>query len=347
MATLGSGEGIAKQYAYRDAKTKEIVTVTDTLLFNDTEIESVEALAKRGGSSLMSQWRKTFTGEQLGFGYADPKHRIPVRDHKYRFCQILGIQPELAEWLLTGTQAAAGTPQRILWAPVVYPDMPRPTDLPAWPGQKKLPAWPSPAGESRVRFRCGGSVDKPTDENLLREHELKVPSEVETIVREARWRFHRGKVDDLSGHSTLTRLKVAAGLMWLDGHTDAISLEDWELAGVVMQISDQTRAEIQDTLSDRRKRTDIARGRSDAVREIAKAGVIGEEKIARIADGIRRKLRDKNGQSVRNVKKWFRSDDREYVDPALERLVAVGDVELEPIEYKGNPGHIVWLKEGR
>ena len=50
MTTLGSGEGIAKQYAYRDAKTKEIVTVTDTLLFNDTEIESVEALAKRGGS---------------------------------------------------------------------------------------------------------------------------------------------------------------------------------------------------------------------------------------------------------------------------------------------------------
>ena len=79
--TLGSGEGIAKAYAFRDSKTKDVVTATDTLLFTDTEIESVEALAKRQGSPLMSQWRKTFTGERLGFGYADPKHRIPVLDH--------------------------------------------------------------------------------------------------------------------------------------------------------------------------------------------------------------------------------------------------------------------------
>ena len=84
VTTLGSAEGIAKQYAYRDAKTKAIVTVTDALLFNDTEIESVEALSKRAGSPLMSQWRKTFTGEQLGFGYADPKRRIPVRGRNFR-----------------------------------------------------------------------------------------------------------------------------------------------------------------------------------------------------------------------------------------------------------------------
>jgi hypothetical protein len=139
--TLGSAQGIPKQYAYWDGKKKEIVTVTNTLLFNDTEIESVEELSKHG--PLMSQWRKTFTGEQLGFGYGSREHRIPIRAHKYRFCQILGIQPELAEWLLKGIQAAAGTPQRILWAPVVYPDMPPPEDLPEWPGQLLLPIWPA------------------------------------------------------------------------------------------------------------------------------------------------------------------------------------------------------------
>ena len=296
----------------------------------------------------MSQWRKTFTGEQLGFGYADPKHRIPVRDHKYRFCQILGIQPELAEWLLTGTQAAAGTPQRILWAPVVYPDMPRPRICRRGRDRRNFRHGRPQRGESRAQIQAAADLSiSPPTKTCCASTSSRCLVRLKRLCARRAARFHHGKVDDLSGHSTLTRLKVAAGLMWLDGHTDAISLEDWELAGVVMQISDQTRAEIQDTLSDRRKRTDIARGRSDAVREIAKAGVIGEEKIARIADGIRRKLRDKNGQSVRNVKKWFRSDDREYVDPALARLVAVGDVELEPIEYKGNPGHIVWLKEGR
>jgi hypothetical protein len=37
--TLGSGEGIAKAYAYRDIKANVIVTLTDTLLFCDTEID--------------------------------------------------------------------------------------------------------------------------------------------------------------------------------------------------------------------------------------------------------------------------------------------------------------------
>ena len=257
--TLGSGEGIAKSYAYHDGKNKIIVTETDTLLFVDTEIESVEALAKRSSSPLMSQWRKTFTGERLGFGYADPKNRIPVLDHKYRFCQILGIQPELAGWLLTGTQAAGGTPQRILWAPVVYPDMPPPEDLPEWPGQRVLPVWPQPTqpsddpqpnnGEMKLNLHWRRqAVDEPADENTLREHELKVPEEVGALVRDARYRFHKGEVHELAGHSTADRLKVAAGLMWLDGRTDKITMEDWDLAGIVMQISDRTRRQVLETL---------------------------------------------------------------------------------------------------
>ena len=58
---------------------------------------------------------------------------------------------------------------------------------------------------------------------LLRENELKVPEEVGALVRDARYRFHKGEVHELAGHATLTRLKVAAGLMWLDGRTDKIS----------------------------------------------------------------------------------------------------------------------------
>ncbi|BBX27950.1 bifunctional DNA primase/polymerase [Mycolicibacterium alvei] len=353
VTTLGSAEGIAKQYAYRDTKTKTIVTVTDTLLFNDTEIESVEALSKRSGNPLMSQWRKTFTGEQLGFGYADPKHRIPVRAHKYRFCQVLGIQPELAGWLLNGTQAAAGTPQRILWAPVVYSQMPRPEDLPAWPGQKVLQEWPMPVDErstdtsgTRTKWPNLKAVDRDANENMLREHELGVPGAVGALIREARYRFHHGEVDSFGGHSTLTRLKVAAGLMWLDGRTDKVTEEDWDLAGVVMRVSNSTRASVQNALATEARDTNRRRGHAEAEREDAKEDYKYDKTIARVSERIREKLRGNNGQAKARLRRQF-GRDKEYVDEALARLIAVGDVELEPIEGTGNPGHRVWLKAGR
>jgi len=345
--TLGSAEGIAKQYAYWNAKAKEIVTVTNTLLFNDTEIESVEALSKRG-ASLMSQWRKTFTGEQLGFGFASREHRIPIRAHKYRFCQILGIQHEMAEWLLKGTQKAAGTPQRILWAPVVYPDMPRPEDLPEWPGQIKLPQWPALAGDDgfKLKWSCGGNVNEYADDNLLREHELKVPEEIWVMVRQARWKFHHGEVDDLSGHSTITRLKVAAGLMWLDSRTDAITMEDWDLAGVVMKVSNATRAEVQKTLAARVADANIARALSEGQRAMVVDDLKRDKAIKRVATGrVKWLQKQDDGKAVNVLMRRFSNDDKQYVWPALEWLEKEKKViELRPTTYNGQDGYTVHLR---
>lgn len=85
-------------------------------------------------------------------------------------------------------------------------------------------------------------VDQPPDDKVLQDNELEIPPEIETEIREARHRFHHGEVDDLSGHSMLTMLKVAAGFMWLDGRTDKITESDCELARIGMAISDRTRA---------------------------------------------------------------------------------------------------------
>ena len=346
-ATLGSGEGIAKAYAYRD-KSGVINTVTDTLLFCDTEIESVEALAKRSGSPLMSQWRKTFTGERLGFQYSDPKHRIPVLQHRYRFCQILGIQPELAGWLLTGTQKSGGTPQRILWAPVVYSDMPEPDKLPMWPGQKTLPKWPLPqaakkkAGQTfSIPLHLDNNVNVAADENVLRAHELKVPPEVERLVREARYRFHRGEVDGLAGHSTLTRLKVSAGFMWLDGRTDKISAEDWELAGIVMAISDRTRTETLRALDASQRKVDHARGKADAHRELAKVGVLTDEhqrKRVGARERILSQLASHAEMTPRDLRNALRTVEPDVIEDVLADLVDEGAVKTAQWEHRGRSG---------
>ena len=76
---------------------------------------------------------------------------------------------------------------------------------------------------------------------MLQDNELQIPPQIETEIREARHRIHIGEIDDLSRHSMLTMLKVAAGFMWLDGRTDKITDEDCELARIVMAISDHTR----------------------------------------------------------------------------------------------------------
>jgi hypothetical protein len=345
-ATLGSGEGIAKAYAYRDSQTRQIVTITDTLLFCDTEIESVEALSKRNASPLMSQWRKTFTGERLGFQYADPNKRIPVLDHKYRYCQILGIQPELAGWLLQGIQLSAGTPQRLLWAPVIYPDMPPPEELPLWPGRRTLPG---PKSSSGSRSKPGkflfwvNEVDKPADEKVLQDNELQIPPEIETEIREARHRLHIGETDELSTHGMLTMLKVAAGFMWLDGRTDKITDEDCELARIVMAISDRTRTHTLAALSTKKRQEDTAIGKSAARRELAKAGVLEKQRRADIERVIARIIprlaaADEKNMSGAELRKTMRDVPRDLFDETMAVLADEGRIVIAEVEYHGQTG---------
>ncbi len=347
IATLGSGEGIAKAYAYRDKLTGQIVTITDTLLFCDTEIESVEALSKRSGSPLMSQWRKTFTGERLGFQYADPSKRIPILDHKYRFCRILGIQPELAGWLLTGTQRSAGTPQRILWGPVIYPEMPECEDLPSWPGTKTLRKWPGPKPRDSKSAQAQGKysfavakVDEAADEKVLADNELQIPPEIETEIREARNRLHRGEMDELSTHSMLTMLKVAAAFMWCDGRTDKISDEDCELAKIMMAISDRTRAHTLAALHEIRIREDKSRGKSEGRRELAKAGVLDDQKRADIDRVIARvipRLAAAEDKTVSGgeLSRAMRDVPKELLREVMEVLADEGRITATEYEYHG------------
>ena len=197
----------------------------------------------------------------------------------------------MAGWLLEGTQAYAGTPQRILWAPVVYP---RIRDLRTYPvGQgRRSCRWPSLVDESadgpKVKWPYLSAVDQEANENMLRDHELGVPEDVTVMIREARYKFHHGEIDSYGGHSTLTRLKVAAGLMRLDGRTDKVSAEDWDLAGVVMRVSDATRAGVRLALRSRSVAVSHERGRQEADREEAKEGHKYDKAIARVSERIER-----------------------------------------------------------
>ncbi len=174
------------------------------------------------------------------------------------------------------------------------------------------------------------------------------PSVVEAVRGEQRAKL-RGEVSEakaLDAHATLARLKVAVGLMWMNGRTDKVSEEDWELSGVVMGVSNSVRAEVQAALRSNAAKSDRDRGRRDADREVAKTERLHEADIARVAERIRHLLRAENDRP----KAAFRRDfgrDKPYFDDALSLLVRVGDVDLQPIPGKGNTARSIHLVEGR
>lgn len=357
VATPGSGEGILKQYAYvRKPKGQEPqqINLRNSVMFTVGEVDTFAALAGRGGSTLMPELRKAWMGERLGFGWANVEKAVVVMAHRYRMTMVVGVQPGRGGALLQ--DADGGTPQRFIWLPTTDPDAP--DAPPEEPKPLRLPAWPRPGDDQpataaddgpKLKFgpRDDYRLETPADKSGFHVLELP-PSVVETVRREQREKL-RGEVpvnQALDAHATLARLKVAVGLMWMNGRTDKVTEEDWDLAGVVMRVSNTARAEVQKALKTNAVAVSHERGRQEAEREEAKEDYKRDKTIARITERIREKLRAKNGQAKATLRRQF-GRDKEYVDEALSRLVAVGDVELEAIEYQGRKGHLVRLREGR
>jgi hypothetical protein len=75
----------------------------------------------------------------------------------------------------------------------------------------------------------------------------------------------RGEGDALDGHSLYTREKVAGAIALLDGNS-GIGEEDWQLAGHLMVVSDQTRATVAAALRLAGEQRNEAQGRAEARR---------------------------------------------------------------------------------
>lgn len=349
-ALLGSGEGMAKCFAYVQkarGEPPEQVGLRDAVLFDCPEVDNLAALKNRSSSTLLPQLRLAYSGEALGFSYADPTKAIRLERHRYRLCLTLGVQPGRAAALFE--DADGGTPQRFVWLPVLDPGMP--DKRPEQPTPFVLPKWVRTA-KTNTGPRLVEGVDR-----LLRLHEpvprsqlvvLKVPQAVIAEIERRHIARHRGhRVNALDGHKMHTRLKVAAALMWLDGRADEVTDKDWDLAGVVMQMSNRIRLMVLGALRKKASRANRARGESEAERELSKAGALDDavqKDVGRAAASIRRKLRKQNDQPRNHMRNNFGRDKR-FFNPAVEHLESVGDLTLLPNE--GTGGDLLHLGDGR
>lgn len=312
--TPGSGEGLLHVYVTRE-KDGTLRRLRDRVLFDVPEIDSLTAVASRQGATIMPLLRQAYSGEALGFAYADPGKRLRVRGHTYRCAMVVGVQPGRAAALLD--DADGGTPQRFVWLPVTDPQAPpiRPAEPQPW--RVELP----PATTGR--------------------RELKVAPEAVTVIEDAARRRLLGQNDNaLDGHALYTRLKVAAAFALLDNRLD-VTNDDWHLAGALMAISDTTRDDVQDQLRQTAADRNLARADAEATRAVRVANAVEEDAAKRIARAVTRKLDKTPGEWITgaDLRRAFAGNQRQHLEEALELLTSTGQIETEQIPGQGTTGH--------
>lgn len=350
-ATLGSGEGMAKVFAYKQKSggVWSQVGLESAVLFDAPEVDNLAALSARNASTLLPQLRSAYSGEELGFSYADPAKAVRLCAYRYRLCLTVGVQPGRGSGLLD--DADGGTPQRFVWLPTTDPDIPE--TAPEAPTAYELPMWPVSASASKVVLGATSAVgllDVPARPGDL--HTLSIPDVARDAIDEHRRKMLRGDTgtDPLDGHRLLCRLKVAAALMWLDRRNDAVSKQDWELAGMVMAVSDATRRSVIAALADKAQASNRARGRADTVRAVAAEEAradLDAERIERVTKNVVSILEDFGGEESRsNVRKKLVSRDRSIFEEHVEQeLIESGVIEVIESAGRGSKGYRLRLVE--
>lgn len=301
-----SGEGIAELFTLRGKETEDNEPLRSVIL-SVGEIDALTGQADRRGSILLATFKSAWMGEPLGQANATKALSRFVAEHEYRLCMSLGVQFGHGAVLLN--DVSGGTPQRLLWMPTQDPNMPRGGGPDPEPLDTALPLW-------------------EYDSNGVCEIEYGIP-EIENLVIDSHLARQRGEGDALDGHALLSRCKIAAIIAALHQRRIVTQL-DWDLSGVVMQVSDRTRASLMeyDRQASRAK-----------IRERAVARAVGEEfydssRLETVKRSILRMLERDGEQGGGDLRRRLgRREKRELFDQAVALLEAEKLVLARPGEH--------------
>lgn len=315
VMNIGSGEGISHMYGKKFEKS--VARVRYNVLMNIPEIDTLDGINGRKGSTILPEVRKAWMGESLGFQYADEKKRIPIDRHSYRMSLIAGIQPERADVLLNDVDG--GTPQRFVWLPGYDPTIPLEMDYELASKLKLNVADDWKLSLSRDYYES--ELLTEVAEELQNQHVFSV---CDIAVKEIRQHRHArvtglASDDDGDGHRLLAQEKVAAAISVVSGdEPGVITDEDWQLAGTVMTLSKTIRNELSDAALQRQQEANRIRGRQEAERSLIVETKTHEHHVNRVADVMRRKLEKVPNATDGQLRKALQSTDRKYADEALK-----------------------------
>lgn len=309
VVPAGSGEGLTHVYGHWENRTEGVIRDRNAVVFTSPEVDALAALSNRQGSTLMAQLRQAFSGETLGFAYADKTRKVIIQAHSYRFGYIVGVQPERAAALLDQTDG--GTPQRFIWLPATDPN---------------------------IGIECEEPIIKTVNWPHPKTGDITMPDTVKQEIRDAHIGRVQGNGHSLDGHAVYAREKAAYALALLAGRID-MNEEDWQLAGQIMVKSDITRTLVQVKLQQKLEAVSTAKALGDAHRQVIRSDVVDSHEVQEAAKAITRKLSRHAGEWVAGkAVKDVCGKRRDYFHEATEVLLEAGQIEVEQVQRRGQDG---------
>ncbi|MDL9938758.1 hypothetical protein QSJ18_18585 [Gordonia sp. ABSL1-1] len=235
----GSGEAFAnpfKEYRPRDPSAKKgdlplpLQADYEAVYMGQSEISEVAARAASNDSRYMPTMLKVVMGESIGREIASGETNL-VASHRYRYGIAIGVQPEAFGMFVDNT--GLGFPQRFLFAYVREHGQKRNRDRTDYEPLVDIPDDPelshpvfTPMGKPRPYSELRG-MDYP---RVIRD-DFDDLDDAQAV----------GAVNKYDTHIRFIQMKVAAALAWMHGETDAVSIERWNQAQIVIEVSKRAR----------------------------------------------------------------------------------------------------------
>jgi hypothetical protein len=311
---VGSGEGIVAAFG-RPNDDEDPTPTHEALMFTADEVDTLAAMNQRSASTTLSILRSGFSGETIGFSYAAKEKRRHIGAHTYRMVFIVSVQPTRAGWLVD--DGGGGTPQRFMW----------------FPG--------SDSRISKKRPWESGPLALPSLHEWQYPREITLPDEATDLILDERVKAMQGNQAALDGHALYAREKLAYALTVMDGRVEMTS-EDWELSGIVADVSAFTREQMIEMIEDAARMDAIDRGESRGIENAAADAAKAFEEAERKRRILRWLLAaveaaGEDGIGKRDLSRRIASRDRKFLDMALDHAATSGLI-------KHREGTVKWVK---
>jgi hypothetical protein len=287
------------------------------------EGQNLVAQMERSGSTIGPILRSAWTGELAGQANARDETTRILPAGSYSLGVVIGFQRATAGPLLD--DAGAGTPQRFVWLSTTDPTVP--DEPPEHPGQLQVPGLVTAANPGDAFAK-----DHPRTGRITFAKEIGQELWQANLIK-VRGLDHDQDEDqdhDLDSHAGLLRCKVAGLLALLDQRQE-VNLDDWRLAGQLLDTSQAVRQNLvqfrdEMTAQEEERRADTYVNRMVRA-EVARKNA--DEAVERVAQLLARKIASKGDMTRRNASKLLNSRDRGLFADALELAKDKGWLELD------------------
>jgi hypothetical protein len=295
---LGTAEGACQAFdPDEDGQPQQ-----EHVIFSSSEVDNWAALAERAGSMTLPVMRQIITGDQIGQKNASKAHTRIVNKRSYSAGLTLSAQPGSTGAAVLFADAPGGFPQRCLFGPEVDPGAPEETPAGIEPYRPEPPDFTPNAGTY---------------------YEIPFPASVVDEIRTHRRQVLRGdsNVNPLDGHRNLTKARVAAALMILEGRNE-VTEDDWRVAERIMQVSDRTRASLAEAARQAATAANRARGHAIADRD----EVVADRKMLRARKAILVWLGKHPVMAGADLRQKLKADIRDDFEAAAAELAEEGHI---------------------